>query len=94
MMLRGARNLNAVGIPLLLVRGEHSDVLSPEGVAEFRSVAPSLEYVDVRSARHMVVGDSNSVFGSVLIEWVKRVAGGAGAESVNARSTLTPAAKL
>lgn len=48
--------------PLLLVRGLQSDVVSDEGVAALRAVAPQLEETNVAHAGHMVVGDRNDVF--------------------------------
>jgi pimeloyl-ACP methyl ester carboxylesterase len=49
-------------IPTLLVRGQQSDVVSPEGAAELLELVPGSRFVDVRGTGHMVAGDDNDVF--------------------------------
>jgi pimeloyl-ACP methyl ester carboxylesterase len=57
------RGLQTVGpIPILLVRGGNSDVLSDASVADFKSQLRDVEVLDVAGAGHMVAGDSNEVF--------------------------------
>ncbi len=51
-------------VPLMLVRGLSSDVVSDASVAAFRAQVPRLEVVDVGGAGHMVAGDRNDVFGT------------------------------
>lgn len=58
-LLAGAR---AITVPLLLVRGHQSDIVTEEIAREFLELVPQAEYVDVRDAAHMVVGDQNDVF--------------------------------
>ncbi len=60
------------GIPLLLVRGLASDVVSEAGVAAFRVQAPRLEVVDVGGAGHMVAGDRNDVFSKGVADFLHR----------------------
>jgi pimeloyl-ACP methyl ester carboxylesterase len=56
-----------IRVPTLLVRGEHSDVVSADGVDELLTLIPGSRMVQVGSARHMVAGDDNAVFlGEVL----------------------------
>lgn len=59
-------------LPLLLVRGLASDVVSEAGVAAFRAQAPRLEVVDVGGAGHMVAGDRNDVFSKGVIDFLHR----------------------
>lgn len=59
-------------LPTLLVRGGLSDVLSEEGAQEFLALCPQCEYVNVTSAGHMVAGDRNDVFGTAVIDFLKR----------------------
>src|SRR5690606_37814350 len=59
-------------LPTLLVRGGLSDVLSEEGAQEFLKLCPQCEYVNVTNAGHMVAGDRNDVFGTSVIEFLKR----------------------
>lgn len=62
-----------VTIPTLLVRGARSDVVSHEGVAEFRNAVKHAEYVDVEEASHMVAGDQNTVFSQAVIDFINRL---------------------
>ncbi len=59
-------------VPTLLVRGRRSDLLSMEGVEDFRSRAPHAEFVDVAGAGHMVAGDRNEVFNNAILEFLDR----------------------
>jgi pimeloyl-ACP methyl ester carboxylesterase len=53
---------SAIRVPTLLVRGEHSDVISADGVDELLSLILGSRMVEVASAHHMVAGDDNAVF--------------------------------
>ncbi|MDP3138302.1 MAG: alpha/beta hydrolase [Burkholderiaceae bacterium] len=64
-----ARNLD---LPTLLVRGGLSDVLSEEGAQHFLELCPHSEYVNVTGAAHMVAGDRNDVFGTSVIDFLRR----------------------
>ena len=59
-------------VPLLLIRGRSSDLVSEETAREFVQQVPGSEYVDVADARHMVAGDSNDMFSNALIEFLDR----------------------
>lgn len=52
----------AIAEPMMLVRGRMSDVVSPQGAAEFVDEVPSATFVDVSEAGHMVAGDRNDAF--------------------------------
>lgn len=69
-----ARHAQRLTMPVLLVRGRMSDVLSEEAANEFLQLVPQAEYVDVGGARHMVAGDRNDVFADSVIEFLQRVA--------------------
>lgn len=64
-----ARNLE---LPVLLVRGGLSDVLSEEGAAHFLELCPHSEFVNVTGAGHMVAGDRNDVFAGAVVEFLTR----------------------
>jgi len=68
-MLRAAANIHA---PTLLVRGMHSDIVSEEGIEEFRQYLPSLEIFDVPGAGHMVAGDRNDAFNEGVLGFLAR----------------------
>jgi len=80
-----ARNLT---LPTLLVRGGLSDVLSEEGAREFLNLCLRSEYVNVTGAGHMAAGDRNDIFGTSVIEFLRRVVpvGGAAAQPAHAMS--------
>ncbi|PAU86082.1 alpha/beta hydrolase [Pseudomonas sp. WN033] len=61
-----------ITIPTLLIRGQQSDVVSPEGVAEMRELLPRMEFVDVQGAGHMVAGDRNDVFNDAMLDFMRR----------------------
>lgn len=56
--------------PTLLVRGMLSDIVSPEGVAEFLELAPHAEFIDVAGAGHMVAGDRNDPFATAVLDFL------------------------
>jgi pimeloyl-ACP methyl ester carboxylesterase len=57
-------------VPVLLVRGRMSDVLSEEGARFFLDQVPHARYVDVAGAAHMVAGDRNDAFTSAVVEFL------------------------
>ena len=61
-------------LPVLLVRGGLSDVLSEEGAQDFLKQCTHAEYVNVSNAAHMVAGDRNDIFAESVIEFLFRVA--------------------
>jgi peroxiredoxin len=59
-------------VPVMLVRGRMSDVVTVEGVESFRSDVPTAEFVDVSSAGHMVAGDRNDAFTDAVVDFLER----------------------
>jgi pimeloyl-ACP methyl ester carboxylesterase len=62
-------------VPVLLVRGLESDVLSDANVSDFRRLFPRAELLDVAGAGHMVAGDSNDVFTQGIVEYLAATIG-------------------
>jgi pimeloyl-ACP methyl ester carboxylesterase len=62
----------ALTVPTLLVRGRESDVISHDGVREFREAVPHAEFVDVSGAGHMVAGDRNDAFTDAVTDFLDR----------------------
>lgn len=60
------------GTPVLLVRGKVSDLVSAEKAAEFRARFPTVEFLDVSGAGHMVAGDRNDVFTAAVVDFLTR----------------------
>lgn len=69
---RSAALLAETNLPLLLVRGLMSDVVSDAGVAAFRAMLPRLEVAAVGGAGHMVAGDRNDAFNDATIAFLAR----------------------
>jgi len=59
-------------VPMLLVRGQMSDLVSQERADQFLSRFPQVEFVDVRGAGHMVAGDRNDVFAEAILDFLAR----------------------
>lgn len=60
------------GVPVMLVRGRVSDLVSAEGAARFCARFPSVEFVDVSGAGHMVAGDRNDAFTDAVVGFLAR----------------------
>lgn len=62
-------------IPVLLVRGASSELISPEHAEAFVELVPHARTVDVGGAGHMVAGDRNDVFSSAIAEFLEKIGG-------------------
>jgi len=62
----------ALTIPILLIRGKLSDVVSPEGVQDFLAKVPHAEFVELSRAGHTAAGDDNDAFTDAVVEFVTR----------------------
>ena len=60
------------GTPVMLVRGRVSDLVSEAKADAFRARFPSIEYVDVSGAGHMVAGDRNDAFTEAVADFLDR----------------------
>lgn len=58
-LVKAAQNIKA---PMMLVRGQLSDLVTQELAEDFLRLVPHAHYVDVKDARHMVAGDKNDIF--------------------------------
>ena len=72
-MLRLEECARALKLPVQLVRGGLSDVLSEEGAQSFLKLCPHAEYVNITDAGHMVAGDRNDVFANAVTDFLYRV---------------------
>lgn len=59
-------------IPLLLIRGKLSDVVSAEGVQDFLKKVPRAEFVELSEAGHTAAGDDNDAFTETVVQFVNR----------------------
>jgi pimeloyl-ACP methyl ester carboxylesterase len=62
----------ALTIPILLIRGRLSDVVSEEGVKHFLETVPRAEFVELSDAGHTAAGDDNDAFSEVVVQFVDR----------------------
>jgi pimeloyl-ACP methyl ester carboxylesterase len=62
----------ALTIPILLIRGRLSDVVSEEGVKDFLEKVPDAEFVELSGAGHTAAGDDNDAFSEVVVQFVNR----------------------
>lgn len=69
MLSQAAANLT---LPLHLIRGASSDLVSEEAVLHLRQLAPHAEYTDIADATHMVVGDANDAFSAAIVDFLRR----------------------
>ncbi len=60
-------------LPVLLIRGQQSEIVDRESVEEFLELVPHARYVDVADAAHMVAGDNNDVFIQSLLDFLATV---------------------
>ncbi|ODR07827.1 peroxidase [Mycolicibacillus koreensis] len=66
---RAARDLT---IPILLIRGKLSDVVSTAGVQDFLAKVPGAEFVELGNAGHTAAGDDNDAFSAAVVDFVSR----------------------
>ena len=59
-------------IPILLIRGGLSDVVSIEGVKDFLEKVPDAEFVELPHAGHTAAGDDNDAFTEAVVHFVER----------------------
>jgi pimeloyl-ACP methyl ester carboxylesterase len=59
-------------IPILLIRGKLSDVVSAEGVQDFLAKVPGAEFVELADAGHTAAGDDNDAFSEAVVSFVTR----------------------
>lgn len=61
-----------LAIPILLIRGKLSDVVSEEAVQDFLDKVPNAEFAELSGAGHTAAGDDNDAFSEVVTEFVLR----------------------
>ena len=60
-------------IPILLIRGKLSDVVSPGGIQDFLAKVPRAEFVELANAGHTAAGDDNDAFTDAVVDFVRRI---------------------
>ncbi len=64
-------------LPVLLVSGGRSDLVSERTIAEFQALVPHAEHTSIADATHMVVGDANDRFTATIAAYLQRLSPGA-----------------
>lgn len=59
-------------LPVMLVRGGESDVVTERDAEEFQALVPHVEIHNVAHAGHMLVGDSNRAFNQAILGFLQR----------------------
>lgn len=57
-------------LPVQLIRGRMSDLVSEENARAFLDIVPHAQFVDISGAGHMVVGDRNDVFTDAVLAFL------------------------
>lgn len=65
-----AEAARGIDIPVLLVSGGRSDLVSRETITHFRSLVPHAQHVHLPEATHMVAGDDNDAFTRAIFEFI------------------------
>ena len=63
----------SITLPVLLIRGRASDVVTEAQVQEFLELIPHATYVDVEKAQHMVAGDRNDIFTEAVLDFLEGI---------------------
>ena len=66
------QSVRNIKVPIHLVRGRMSELVSDASVEAFRALAPTAHFTDVADARHMVAGDKNDVFTAAVSEFLSQ----------------------
>jgi pimeloyl-ACP methyl ester carboxylesterase len=57
-------------VPILLIRGKLSDVVSEAGVQDFLAKVPQAQFVELADAGHTAAGDDNDAFSDAVVRFV------------------------
>lgn len=60
-------------LPVLLISGGQSDIVSDQTIAEFQRLVPHAGHERIERATHMVVGDANDVFVETISRYVRSI---------------------
>lgn len=74
-LLEAARRIE---VPVLLISGGRSDVVSRETISEFMQLLPHAQHVRLPQATHMVAGDANDAFTEAIQTFIRSLPNGGG----------------
>ena len=64
--------VSAISTPMLVIRGEHSELVDDASVESFRALNPATEFTTVEGVGHRMLGDRNDAFNGAIIEFLER----------------------
>lgn len=64
----------ALTLPVHLVRGQTSNLVTEDAAQDFLKMVPHARYADIAGTGHMVVGDRNDVFCDVILGFLRELA--------------------
>jgi peroxiredoxin len=67
---RAVESILRADVPMLLVRGQMSDLVTEDRAEQFLRRFPAVEFADVGGAGHMVAGDRNDAFASAVVAFL------------------------
>jgi pimeloyl-ACP methyl ester carboxylesterase len=70
MLSRMEAATRGIGVPVLLVCGERSEVVDEQAIAHLVRLLPDAKSVRVAGAGHMVAGDRNDAFGTAVLDFL------------------------
>lgn len=68
---RFAAAARALRLPVHLIRGASSNLVTEDGARHFLQLAPHAAYSDIAGAGHMVVGDRNDAFTDAILQFLR-----------------------
>ncbi len=66
---------SSIEVPVLLLSGARSDVVSNATIDEFMALVPHARHVEIPHATHMLAGDANDAFIDAVSRFVQSIAG-------------------
>jgi pimeloyl-ACP methyl ester carboxylesterase len=75
MLRRMEAAADGIGVPVLLVCGERSEVVDEQAIAHLLQLLPHVKAVRVAGAGHMVAGDRNDAFGAAVLDFLNELPG-------------------
>lgn len=66
------RQAQSLTIPIQLIRGRLSDVVSEQAVRDFVKLVPTVDVVELTGAGHTAAGDDNDAFTAAVLDFVDR----------------------
>ena len=66
------RALDHIHVPMMLVRGRLSDVVSEREIDDLLARKPDVEVVEIEGAAHMIAGDQNDAFSTAVVSFLQK----------------------